>query len=197
MSLDSVEQLIKDKMNESVNQLLLSDSGELLDQLQHIRLLGDWYKNLKEKGDGSMHLGDLMTTIKQTIAEQIASAASPEFKKGLFERLSSEAKNRLEKGFDIPALNLPTIKPDIIFEVMVNGVPIPNNLLKLMFEIIPVAEVKGVKADLEDDKRISIQSLAAHFKLYFLIPMMIGNKKIKIGEFSFNILKSMDVYLPT
>lgn len=138
-----------------------------------------------------------MTTIKQTIAEQIASAASPEFKRGLFDKLSSEAKNRLEKGFDIPSLKLPTIKPDIIFEVVVNGVPIPNNLLKLMFEISPVAEVKGVKASLEGDKIISIQSLVAHFKLYFLIPMMIGNKKVKVGEFSFNILKSMDVHLST
>jgi hypothetical protein len=187
-------------MRQSFDQIILTDTAENLAKLKQFRLITDWYKKLREgqfsgqggAAQGSSSFKGTIDTIKKLISDKLAKSTSPQLSGNMKDRILSEAKSRLGKGLDIPPISLPPIKPSITFTPNIDGVPIKNNMLKLSFELDSIVHLKGITGQLEAAERLfSVGSLAVELKLYALTPMVIGAKKTKIGEQTFNILENL------
>ena len=124
----------------------------------------------------------LSTRSPVTPAAAVPSRQSPPTRM-VQQRLVSEATTRLEKGIDNATVPLLPIQMSVIFTLLVDGVPVTNNRLTLSFVMLPLVELKSVKTFLKGQvKSFLANSVDLRLKLYYLMPMVIGLKRVKMGE---------------
>ncbi len=195
----------KETISNSFNQLLMQDTGETFQQFKQFKMVKGWLKKCVTRANNSSGVipsaigggevgGDIGSELKKIIAENLGKTSAPDLVRMIKHALFSEAATRLEKGIESTAIPLPPIRASILFIPIIDGVPVKNNLLRVPFELLPVTELKGAKTILSGD----IKSFFADFvdlrmKLYYLMPMMLGMKKVRFGENLVHVAKNVSV----
>ena len=199
------ESSVGDEIRKSFNQLLLADSVETFQQFKQFRVVKDWLGKTMSRNAGSSggvpgasvggFMGsDVISQLKKIIAENLGKATTPDLVRMIKHTLFSEVANRLQKGIESAAIPLSTIKVSIEFILLVDGVPVKNNLLRIPFEISPIAELKGVRSVLSGNvKSFYADFVDLRMRLHYLMPMMLGTKKVRISDNLVHIAKAVSL----
>jgi len=165
------------------------DDGKSFSRLNELQTAVDWYKYAAE---ARKQPGNVQAMVIDKIVEKLLEAAHLEFIQLTFDQVNLKAKGKKagNAGYlDLHGLeaDLPPIKPNIRFVILVNGVAMRSDVLEISFEIDSKVSLEELKLYYNGDGRLKGKSLAATFTLFLLAKMRIGQRKKKIGEGAFRL----------
>lgn len=201
-----LDEMIRQKAVDSLKQIALQDTVQTVEQLKQLkrfRLVIDWIKKRRESekqttvGIADQYdNGDSESAIKKIITNELSQVISPKLPQMIRDRIESEVKGRLQKGFGDVSLPLSPIRISVTFMLLVDGVPAKNGLLELVFELQSNLTLRGTKLHLDEiPESLEAQSLDVRMKLYYLLPMLWGMKLIRMGEDNFTVKSNVNFVL--
>jgi hypothetical protein len=194
-----------DTIKNSFNQVLMQDTGETFEQFKQLKVIKGWLKKRmgRDQEAASQYeatppdpnvAGNIGMELKKIIAENLGKVSTPELVRLVKQAVISEAVTRLEKGIESAAIPVPPVKASILFIPVIDGIPVRTNMLRLPFEINPVVELKGAKTIVKEDvKSFFADFVDLRMKLYYLMPMMLGTKRVKFTDKTVQVAKDVTV----
>jgi hypothetical protein len=178
---------VKDGMGDAFRGML--GDGKSLTGLGEFRAAAGLYKYAAE---AKKEPGRVEAMVIDKMAEKLLQAAHLEFVRLAFDQVGFKARGAKagQAGYiDLHDLevNLPPIKPNIYFVVVIKGIAMKNDALKMSFEIDSKVSFEELQLYSDGDRRLMGKSLVATLSLYLLAKMRIGQRKTKIGESSFHL----------
>lgn len=177
MSNDTLQKL-NDGIEETLNKIL-TDNNEVFTQLREVKETIEWYGEVQEATKGP---GKAEAMIANKVIEKLSEVLPLEFLNIAFDKIILHGKGAKDVIFNID-LELPPIRPNVYLIILVNGVKLKNNELKITFEVNSKLKLEEVRIfSGSQENFVTVKAIILHLEVYLLSAMMIGQKKKKIGE---------------
>ena len=177
MSNDTLQK-INEGIGETLNKIL-TDKSELFTQLREVKDAIEWYKEVQE---ARKEPGKAEAMISNKVIEKLLEVLPLEFLNITFDKIILHGKGDKDMTFDLD-LELPPIKPNVYLIILVNGVKLKKNELKISFEVNSTLKLEEIRLfSGSQENFVKVKAVILHLTLYLLSTMMIGQKKKKIGE---------------
>jgi hypothetical protein len=134
----------------------------------------------------------LKATIANLIAQKLLDLTHLGFLQVVFDQGTFEARKKLGPGreLELPNVKVPLLhfRPDVEFVVFVDDEKVEEHVLKISFELDSEVSLDGVRVvSNEGERSLSCRTISVTLDLYFIVKMILGQKKRKIGGKSFAV----------
>ena len=183
MSQDALQK-INGEIEETLHRIL-TNKQELFAQLREIKEAVEWCREVEE---ARKEPGKAEAMVTNKVIEKLLEVVPLEFLNITFDKIILHGKEEKRDVVFNLDLELPPIKPDVYLIILINGVRLKNNELKISFEINATLKLEEVRIfSNTDENSVKVKRMYIHFVLYLLSAMILGQKKKKIGEMDLSL----------
>ena len=172
------------KIETAIGQKLQEAFEDRKQVLTHVREVADaieWYGKAEE---AKKEPGKFEAMVVNKIIEKLQRVVAQEVVNLSFNRviLEGEEGGNTDVEFDL-TINMPPFKPSVYFILVIDGIPLRNNAVKISFELDGIVKLRRIRIYSDpQEKWFRVKRIEAIFTLFLLSSMMIGKKKIEITE---------------
>lgn len=187
---------ILDKIKEGLGEALdgILENNTQLIQLKEVKRVMDLYRQTDEakkqpRKFEAIFINDMKERILETILEEFTATQLLE---SVYTIIISTGRENVDLDFDL-GFDLPTLKTHVDFDMVVNQIVL-KNVLTLAFKLDSKVRLEGISIRSNgEEKRAIVRRMVISARLDLLQPMIIGTKRIKIGEKQFTAIENLEL----